>query len=100
MKSHGCIKLIYPSLQREIFPKIDVHFWRIHVGPPAGVHSETNTLRARAARFARALRPSAFGLRLVAGGLRAYTAPMPLDLVYPCTRREVSTEGSMALEDL
>ena len=44
------------------------------------------------------LRPS--GLRLVAGGLRAYTAPMPLDLVYPCTRREVSTEGSMALKDL
>ena len=64
------------------------------------VHSETNTLRARTARFARALRPSAFGLRLVAGGLRAYTAPVPLDLFYPCTRREVSTEGSMALEDL
>ena len=44
LKSQWCVKLIYPCLHREIFPKIDVHFWRIHVGPPASVHSEMNTL--------------------------------------------------------
>ena len=38
--------------------------------PPAGDHSEMNTLRAHAARFARALRPLR-GLRLVAGVLQA-----------------------------
>ena len=90
---------------------VDLSYWWIYFGP---MYSGSNTRRglrqvftprwihfgSNAARFARALRPSAFGLRLVAGGLRAYTAPVPLDLVYPCTRREVSTEGSMALEDL
>ena len=74
-KSQGCIKLIYPCLHREIFPKIDVHFWQIHVGPSASVHSEMNTLWASAARFARDLRPSAFGLSQVGFGLilRLYT---------------------------
>ena len=61
LKSQWCVKLIYPCLHREIFPKIDVHFWQIHVGPSASVHSEMNTLWASAARFARARRPSAFG---------------------------------------
>ena len=62
---------------------------------PRQIHFEPMLLASLALE---GLRPS--GLRLVAGGLRAYTAPMPLDLVYPCTRREVSTEGSMALKDL
>ena len=33
LKYQWCVKLIYPCLHREIFPKIDVHFWQIHVGP-------------------------------------------------------------------
>ena len=78
LKSQWCVKLIYPCLHREIFPKIDVHFWQIHVGPSASVHSEMNTLWASAARFARDLGPSAlraFGLSQVGFGLilRLYT---------------------------
>ena len=63
---------------------VDLSYWWIYFGP---MYSGSNTRRglrqvftprwihfgSNAARFARALRPSAFGLRLVAGGLRAYT---------------------------
>ena len=62
---------------------VDLSYWWIYFGP---MYSGSNTRRglrqvftprwihfgSNAARFARALRPSAFGLRLVAGGLRDY----------------------------
>ena len=72
-KSQGCIKLIYPCLHREIFPKIDVHFWQIHVGPSASVHSEMNTLWASCCSLRS--RSQAFGLSQVGFGLilRLYT---------------------------
>ena len=59
-KSYGCM-LVSSNIIRVQCTLGWIHFWQIHVGPSASVHSEMNTLWASAARFARARRPSAFG---------------------------------------
>ena len=76
-KSYGCM-LVSSNIIQVQCTLGWIHFWQIHVGPSASVHSEMNTLWASAARFARDLRPSAwaaFGLSQVVFGLilRLYT---------------------------
>ena len=76
-KSYGCM-LVSSNIIRVQCTLGWIHFWQIHVGPSASVHSEMNTLWAGAARFARDLGPSAlraFGLSQVGFGLilRLYT---------------------------
>ena len=77
-KSYGCM-LVSSNIIRVQCTLGWIHFWQIHVGPSASVHSEMNTLWASAARFARDRRPSAFGpsaCRRWASRLRIHFGPM------------------------
>ena len=71
MKSQGCIKFICPCLHREIFPKINVHFWRIHVGASGScsLREEYTLGLMLLASLAISGRFAAFGLSQVGFGL-------------------------------
>ena len=77
IKSQGCIKFICPCLHREIFPKINVHFWRIHVGASGScsLREEYTLGLMLLASLAISGRFAAFGLSQVGFGLilRLYT---------------------------